>query len=60
MNALVMGGQSDLAQACAQRLREDGLTFRQTAERMGAPSSLVTSRWFAWCRAAREGLTAEG
>jgi DNA-directed RNA polymerase specialized sigma24 family protein len=41
------------------RLREEGHTFRQIAEQMGAPMTLVTSRWFAWCRSARLVLSAE-
>jgi RNA polymerase sigma factor (sigma-70 family) len=41
------------------RLREQGLTFRAVAERMKVPKTLVVSRWFSWCRAARKKLKEE-
>jgi hypothetical protein len=42
------------------RLRQEGLTFREVAQRMGMQrTSQVTGRWFAWCRSARKILAVE-
>lgn len=44
MNALVMGEGSDLAQACAQRLREDGMTVVLTSADRSVQDAAKLSR----------------
>ena len=48
MNALVMGDGSDAAQACAQRLREDGMTVLLTTADRAVDDALELSAAPAW------------